>query len=258
MLAAVPSRLAPEHPPIAIVFSKGGTRVAEWTPLLTSLGITAIDRLFDHDAPALIAATNPDLVVVLCDPTQELDYEMVESVAGEGIGCVLVVDASGTAAGTIAGLQAGADATLSLDSEEPVARSTITALLRRSRKALGTDSARPRPARVTVGKLTVDNDTVEARDGDYPLPLTPNEFRILSYLASQGGVVRSPSQIMSVFHHHGFTDQEARQTVRVYIRRIRRKLSDNSAQSVEIVNLRVLGYRVQALDRLALRVAASA
>ena len=102
---------------------------------------------------------------------------------------------------------------------------------------------------VTVGKLTIDHNTYEARECGELVLLTRTEFLILDHLAAHVGKLRSPAQLMSAVHGYKFADFEARQAVAVFVQRIRRKLAACAYQSVEIVNSRAVGYRLQALDR---------
>ncbi len=233
---------------VAIVLTIEGAHGPRLLPVLGALGVTTIDRPFDDGALRLIAATAPDLVVLVCEPTRAFDSQMIALLASSAEAVLLVIDARGSDAGTVAALQNGADAALGVYTAAEVIGATITSLLRR--RSSGRDQQGPAQGltalNAAAGDLTVDRDTFEVRDGGNLIPFTPTEFKIVAYLAEHAGFIRSSSQIMAVLHDYGFAESEARQTVRVYIRRIRAKLNAGAAVSVEIVNFRSRGYRLQA------------
>lgn len=234
--------------PVAVVLSNGGGHTAEFLPVLAGLGVTVIDRPFDGEAARIVAAIQPALAVAVCDPTRDEGATMVSTIAAQPIGRLLVVDTGRSPTGTIVALELGADASLAVSENAHVVRATVAALLRRLNVRdfpAAPPSAGPR---IRVGNLLIDRDTCEVREGDELVPLTRTEFHILAYLASEAGKVRSPGQIMSAVHDYTYTDAEAQQAVKVYIRRIRRKLAGCSRQSVAIVNSRSFGYRIEALD----------
>lgn len=231
---------------VAVVLSSPPDRSASLLPVLAGLGVTAIDRFFDGEAHRIVAALRPELAILVCDPTQPDGVEMIRAIASSGAGRLLVVDTGGSVAGTIAALELGADATLSGGDDAAIVRATLTSLLRRVHSLHQPTLPPTEPQQQRVGALTIDQDTCEARHDGELVPLTRTEFQILGYLAARAGKVQSPGKIMSAIHEYTYTDVEAQQAVKVYIRRIRRKLADCSSQSVEIVNSRSFGYRLQA------------
>lgn len=231
---------------VAVVLSSPPDRSASLLPVLAGLGVTAIDRFFDGEAHRIVAALRPELAILVCDPTQPDGVEMIRAIASSGAGRLLVVDTGGSVAGTIAALELGADATLSGGDDAAIVRATLTSLLRRVHSLHQPTPPPTEPQQQRVGALTIDQDTCEARHDGELVPLTRTEFQILGYLAARAGKVQSPGKIMSAIHEYTYTDVEAQQAVKVYIRRIRRKLADCSSESVEIVNSRSFGYRLQA------------
>lgn len=231
---------------VAVVLSSPRDRSTELLPVLAGLGVTAIDRFFDADAARIVAALRPELAILVCDPTQTDGVEMIRAIAASRAGRLLVVDTGGSVTGTIVALELGADATLSGRDDAAVVRATLTSLLRRVHSDLQPAPPPSEPQQQRVGALTIDQDTREARHDGELVPLTRTEFQILGHLAARAGKVQSPGKIMSSIHEYTYTDAEAQQAVKVYIRRIRRKLADCSSQSVEIVNSRSFGYRLQA------------
>lgn len=233
---------------VAVVLSSPPDRSASLLPVLAGLGVTAIDRFFDSEAHRIVAALRPELAILVCDPTQRDGVEMIRAIASSGAGRLLVVDTGGSVAGTVAALELGADATLSDRDDAAIVRATLTSLLRRVHSHHQPTLPPAEPQQLRVGALTIDRDTCEARHDGELVPLTRTEFQILRHLASRPGKVQSPGKIMSAIHEYTYTDVEAQQAVKVYIRRIRRKLGDCSSQSVEILNSRSFGYRLQAMS----------
>jgi len=215
---------------------------------MRSLDITTIDRSFDHDVSGILAATMPDLVVIFCEPSQVEDRQIVAHLSRQRDWGLIVVDRDNTTGGTVAALDAGADAVLKHDDEPAVSKATINAVLRRGHREQPDGPAQPE-FEVRVGALTVDSDTFEARVGGHLLPLTPTEFKIVSHLAENANHVRNAAQIMASIHDYDCSRSEAQQTIRVYIRRIRLKLAACAERSVEIETHRMLGYRLRALAR---------
>jgi DNA-binding response OmpR family regulator len=135
-------------------------------------------------------------------------------------------------------------------------RATVSALLRGTGPTNLPAIAPTAPGVLTLAGMTVDLGTFEARDNGELIPLTPTEFRILAHLASTPDMVCSATDVMSAIHDYSYTSTEAQQSVKVYIRRIRRKIEACEHPSVEIVNSRTFGYRLQAASGAAFAVAA--
>lgn len=244
MLESSPASVSEARNPVAVVLSTGDYGANSIISELAGLGVTTIARTFDAHVPRIIAAITPDVVVLACNPLATEDADAIRLTSLQDTGQLLVVDSSGLAGGLTAALNAGADQCIASLTEAGIVRATLASILRRSGRRPD-PAARGQGVGAVVGAVTIDNDTCEIRDGGELLQFTPTEFRIVSYLASYPGLVRSPGQIMSAIHDYGLSDLEARQTIRVYIRRIRRKLAGCANQSIEIVSFRLKGYRIQ-------------
>lgn len=238
-------------PQVAMILTSPGQGSANLLPILANLGITTIDRPFDGDAARLVGAIKPSLVVLVCNSADSTGRAMIGAVGREGVERLLVVNADASQGGTVAALELGADIVIGRDAEKDLLRATLVALTRRVAPRGSEANAVPVSSRIRVGDLVIDHDVCEATEGDSPLALTRTEFRILDFLASNVGKVQSPQRIMAEIHDYRFTPAEAQQTIKVYIRRIRRKFEAFPWPSVEIVNARSFGYRLQpTLDRM--------
>lgn len=94
-------------------------------------------------------------------------------------------------------------------------------------------------------------------------PLTASEFRIVEYMARRTGRVVSQHEVLNaVSDEFEYRPREA-QGVKVYVRRIRRKLEPIEAEPRYLVTVRGFGYRleggvpVRERSRVAERTAAS-
>jgi two-component system response regulator MprA len=133
----------------------------------------------------------------------------------------------------VAGLDSGADDYL----VKPFA---FAELLARLRALLRREASRKEGA-ISVGDLTLDPASQQARRGDRPLELTAREYGILETLMRRPGQVVSRDTIIeSVW---GFDYPESMNLIDVYVGRLRRKLGGEAAPAL-IHTVRGLGYRL--------------
>ena len=113
-------------------------------------------------------------------------------------------------------------------------------LLRVAPEAAGSEIALP--------GLTIDLSRRVARTPDGPLPLTPTELRMLTYLARRPGRVVSAEELFDDSPGH-VVGGDARDAVKVHIWRLRTKLAAAGVPPDLILNQRGFGY---VLERRAL------
>jgi two-component system phosphate regulon response regulator PhoB len=92
---------------------------------------------------------------------------------------------------------------------------------------------------VTLGGLTIDLAAFQARWQTRPIPLMPNEFRLLRYFAEHPGRVFTRSQLISALGKQ--EPQLDERTVDVWIGRLRRALRAAGAGN-PLRTVRSLGY----------------
>ena len=133
----------------------------------------------------------------------------------------------------VAGLTAGGDdyVTKPFSLEEVVAR--LRALVRRS--AVLASAA---TTRLTVGELTMDEDSREVRRGDVEILLTATEFELLRFLMRNQRRVMSKAQILDRVWSYDFGGQS--NVVELYISYLRKKI--DAGRDPMIHTMRGAGY----------------
>jgi DNA-binding response OmpR family regulator len=234
---------------VAFVTHTREYRSADVLPTLARQGYITTERPHDRDTDRLIVQLAPDVVVLAVDPRGEADLNLIRTIAKISRATVLVLAPGPHANGLSAALDAGADVCLRETDGAELLGAQLTAIARR--KSPGTvDAFDGAPATISVRDLSLDFDRCQAsRDGDL-IPLTPTEFKILAYLARNAGKVVSPVEILRAVQDYTYSEREAQEIVKVYIRRIRRKVELDPAEPNYIVNVRGFGYM---LERRAIR-----
>jgi two-component system phosphate regulon response regulator PhoB/two-component system alkaline phosphatase synthesis response regulator PhoP len=147
---------------------------------------------------------------------------------------IIMLTARGGETDKVLGLELGADdyVTKPFSPRELVARAR--AVLRRRKLKDETD-------RITVGDhVVIDTDKYEVRVRGKEISLTPTEFKILTFLASNRGRVQTREQILD--HLWGHEKAVIDRTVDVHIRNIREKMG-KAARLIK--NVRGVGYRIE-------------
>jgi len=90
-----------------------------------------------------------------------------------------------------------------------------------------------------LADLTIDLTAFQARWKDKPLPLRPNEFRLLRYFVEHPGRVFTRSQLIAALGKQDSPVDE--RTVEVWIGRLRRALRAAGAND-PLRTVRMLGY----------------
>lgn len=143
---------------------------------------------------------------------------------------VLMLTARDAVEDRVAGLDSGADDYL----VKPFAFAELLARLR----ALARRGEGERPAVLVVGDLRLDPATHEVRRGETPVPLSAKEFALLEIFMRRPGEVLSRLHLLE--HAWDFAYENRSNVVDVYIRRLRRKIGDDSLETV-----RGAGYRLR-------------
>ena len=119
--------------------------------------------------------------------------------------------------------------------------SRIRALLRR---AYGDLSTRSQSEQIVLGDIVLDLGRLQVYRGDSLVDLTPTEFRLLRYLATNPNRPLSRDTLIDAVWGYDSSIGSHR-TVDVHIRHLREKLEDNPAEPRWIVTVRGMGYKLE-------------
>ncbi len=151
---------------------------------------------------------------------------------------VLILTARDRWQDKVDGLEAGADDYLTKPFHIEELQARLRALLRRT--GGWTDST------LDFERLSIDTRAQKVSVDGEPVDLTAFEYKVLAYLATQGGKVISKSTLLDHLYDED-TDRDPN-VLEVFIRRLRQKLdADKTLQPIE--TMRGRGYRI-ALKRL--------
>lgn len=218
-------------------------RSAEVLPALARHGFTTTERPHDRETERLLAQFDPDLVVLAIDPRHDDDLALVRSVARVANGALMVLAPGPHTNGLSSALEAGADVCLRDTDGVELLSAQLGALARR--KSAPEEQQDDGPSSITVRDLMLDFDRCQAVRDEEVIPLTPTEFKILAYLARNAGKVVSPVEILRAVQDYTYSEREAQEIVKVYIRRIRRKVEFDPAEPSYIINVRGFGYMLE-------------
>lgn len=229
---------------VAFVTHTRDYRSSDVLPALARHGFSTTERPHDRETERLIAQFDPDLVVLAIDPRQDEDLALIRSVSRASTSALLVLAPGPHSHGLSLALEAGADLCLRDTDGVELLSAQLSALIRR-KAPTAVAAEQGGPSSITVRDLTLDFDRCQAiRDGE-TIPLTPTEFKILAFLAKSAGKVVSPVEILRAVQDYTYSDREAQEIVKVYIRRIRRKVELDPAEPSYIINVRGFGYMLE-------------
>jgi two-component system OmpR family response regulator len=177
----------------------------------------------------------PDAVVLDVMLPDINGFEVLRRLRGHVVDVpVLFLTARDSVEDRVAGLTAGGDdyVTKPFSLEEVVAR--LRALMRRS----GLAATSREEATLSVGDLTLNEDSHEVRRGGDPVALTATEFELLRYLMRNPRRVLSKAQILDRVWNYDFGGQA--NVVELYISYLRKKI--DAGRSPMIHTLRGAGY----------------
>ena len=179
------------------------------------------------DAMSLLSSFEPDLVILDLMLPESNGFDLCKSIRERSACGIVVVSARGGEFDKVRALNLGADdyMTKPFGIEELIAR--ISATLRRSR---------PSPTTaldaevVSVGNVKIDMEAQSVSVAGERVHMTPTEFAVLRELArSQGSIVTHAELLRNVWGPGYATQTEY---LRVYVRRLRNKLGDESGELI--------------------------
>ena len=203
---------------------------------------TGYDTLEAYDGEAGLAMARekkPDLILLDVMMPKMMGFDVCRALREEGDNVpVIILTAREEEEDKILGLEIGADdyITKPFSMRELLAR--VKANIRRTDMGKAESSA---AARLDLGRICVDPQTMMVfKDGE-SLELTQREYELVRLLASHRGQVFSREALMEqVWNYEGYVGDV--RAVDVAIRRLREKLEDDPAEPKFVVTRRGLGY----------------
>jgi len=200
--------------------------------------VTAVDG-----AEALDTARRekPELIILDIMLPKMSGFEVCRILRKEMIVPILMLTAKAEETDKIVGLEIGADdyMTKPFNLRELLAR--VRAMLRRA-KMIEMQPG-PREALLKVGDIEVDVARHKASKGATLLELTPKEFDLLAFLATNKGFVFSRDQLLEKVWGYDFAGDT--RTVDVHIRWLRQKMETDPNNPKLLVTVRGTGYKLE-------------
>jgi DNA-binding response OmpR family regulator len=165
-------------------------------------------------------------------------FDLCKTVRSAGIQTpIVLLTARGEEIDKVLGLELGADdyITKPFSLRELLAR--IKAILRRN-----TNKTASASNYVRIGKLDLDFEAFQAKEGEAPVKLSHREFEILLYLLKNKHKVVSRYDLLE--HVWGYDEQITTRTVDNFIARLRQKIEVNPNQPAIILTVHGSGYKM--------------
>ena len=230
---------------IAFVTHTRDYRSSDVLPALARHGYTTTERPHDRETERLVTQFDPDLVVLAVDPRLEADIALIRSISRSCQASVMVLAPGPHAHGLAQALEAGADVFLRDTDGVEALTAQLGALARRKAPPISLPKEEAGASSISVRDLVLDFDRCQATRQNETIPLTPTEFKILAFLARNAGKVVSPVEILRAVQDYTYSEREAQEIVKVYIRRIRRKVEFEPSEPSYILNVRGFGYMLE-------------
>ena len=186
-------------------------------------------------------ARRPDLVLLDLMLPRVDGFEVFRRIRARASSPVIMITARGDVTDRIVGLETGADDYVSkpFSPAEVVAR--VRAVLRRGAgSAEGADGG---GEILRFDGLEIDPDARAVRRDGRPVSLTPREFDLLHFLASNPRTVFNRYELLDELWDVAFRGDPA--TVTVHVRRLREKIESEPSRPTRLVTVWGSGYRFE-------------
>jgi DNA-binding response OmpR family regulator len=189
-------------------------------------------------ALAAFDACSPDLVLLDLMLPRIDGFEVFRQIRARNDSPVIMITARGQTTDRIAGLEIGADDYVS----KPFSPAEVVARVRSVLRRASADRTADR-ARLAFDGLELDAPSHEVRVDGERVELTPKEFDLLHFLASNPRVVFSRLRLLDEVWDVAFQGDPA--TVTVHVRRLREKIERDPANPRRLVTVWGVGYRFE-------------
>lgn len=205
-----------------------GLRFAGYEVLSAANGNDAIDK---------VVGAQPDLVLLDVMLPDISGFGVTKKLRGMGVETpILFLTARDDTEDKITGLTVGGDdyVTKPFSLDEILAR--VSAILRRTSKPWAESAV------IRAGELEINEDAHEVSVGGIPVELSPTEYQLLRYLASNPNRVLTKAQILDHVWEYDFNGEMG--IVESYVSYLRKKLDPISSEPL-IVTKRGVGYMLK-------------
>lgn len=203
--------------------------------------ITASDGKQGYD---LAVSEHPDLIVLDLMLPEMDGIEVTKKLRSEKVEIpILMLTAKDEELDKIIGLELGADDYLTkpFSPREVVAR--IKAIMRRTENRTEQTDADPAEAELRIGELRILPESYEAYRGEELLELTPKEFELLLFLATNKGKVFSRDQLLDAVWNYDYIGET--RIVDVHVSHLREKVEPDTKRPAYIKTIRGFGYKME-------------
>lgn len=187
---------------------------------------------------ALQAAASQNPALILLDlRLPDIDgYEVCQRIREFSSVPIIMVTARGEEVDKVKGLKLGADDYMTKPFSAPELLARVDAVLRRSQLPSSTQQV----SRLAIGELVINFAQREVTLGGKEVKLSPTEYRLLQYLASNAGKAMTPEEIQDKVW--GPEYREYYEGLRTYIHRLRQKIEEDPEQPRYILTRHGVGY----------------
>ena len=156
---------------------------------------------------------------------------------------VIILTAYGSLDTALAAIREGVDGYLLKPVGPAEVRDAVQKALSRRTGSVSRPGGEKQENVLRYGALFLDMDKHLATHEGHPVALTPGEFQLLAYFMKHRQRAITPRELVRVIREYEpDTDQEAREIIKWYIHRLRRKIEPNPSSPQYIVNIRGVGY----------------
>ncbi len=202
---------------------------------LEAAGYEVLTVASGEEALSTVAGTNPDLIILDIRLPGIDGYEVCTRIREFSATPIIMLTAKGEEREKVQGLRLGADdyITKPFGAEELVAR--VESVLRRSR-ILEVEA----PPILSIGELSIDLVQRKVTTGGQEVSLSPTEYRLLQCLAVNAGRVIVHEELQGKVW--GPEYREHYEGLRVYIRRLRKKIEPDPGNPTYVITRPGVGY----------------
>jgi two-component system alkaline phosphatase synthesis response regulator PhoP len=181
-------------------------------------------------------ASRPDLIILDVMMPRKSGFDLCRELRARGNTTpVVMLTARSQDADKVLGLELGADDYLTKPFSIAELLARVRAVLRRAAAPV------PQSDSVTIGDLSVDFRTHQARRDEERVLLTPRELDLLRYFVVRKGEVVTREQILNEVW--GYEEAPTTRTIDNFVAKLRQKIEREPHQPVHILTVHGIGYK---------------